>query len=253
MTTTMMTTTHRFVRFLASVMTEAEALIAVAGGADVIDCKNPSEGALGALPHEVVAAVRRAVPEHIPVSATIGDLPLDPGRISEAAGAMAATGCDIVKIGFFPGGDPQATLRRLKRDVSGRVQLVAVLLADAGIEKDLVPALAEAGFVGVMVDTALKDGRTLLDHGSPGELAAFIGAARRAGLLAGLAGSLRVHQIPELSRLGPDILGFRGALCRARDRRSEIDPAAVASVHAALDAARATLATADAQPLELTP
>ena len=251
--TTMMTTTHRFVRFLASVTTEAEALIAAAGGADVIDCKNPSEGALGALPHEVVAAIRRAVPDSIPVSATIGDLPLDPGRISEAAAAMAATGCDIVKIGFFPGGDREATLRRLTRDVSGAVQLVAVLLADTGIDADLVPKLAEAGFVGVMVDTALKDGRTLLDHASPSELAAFIGAARRAGLLAGLAGSLRVHQIPELSRLGPDILGFRGALCRARDRRSEIDPAAVASVHAALDAARATLAAADAQPLELTP
>lgn len=248
--TTMMTTTHRFVRFLASVTTEAEARIAVAGGADVIDCKNPSEGALGALPHEIVAAVRRAVPEHIPVSATIGDLPLDPERIAAAARAMAETGCDIVKIGFFPGGDAQETLRRLKCEVSARVQLVAVLLADAGIAADFVPELADAGFVGVMVDTGLKDGRTLLDHASPRELAAFVAAARRADLLAGLAGSLRVHQIPELARLAPDILGFRGALCRARNRTSEIDPAAVAAVRQALDAVGATR---DAQPLELTP
>ena len=44
-----------------------------------------------------------------PVSATVGDLP--PERralLAAAARATAATGVDIVKLGFFPGGDHRA-------------------------------------------------------------------------------------------------------------------------------------------------
>ncbi len=62
----------------ASVTSEAEVLCAASGGADIIDCKDPAMGALGALPHVVVARIREAVPAHIPVSATIGDPPPEP-------------------------------------------------------------------------------------------------------------------------------------------------------------------------------
>ena len=44
--------------FLASVTNAAEAETALAGGADIIDCKDPSSGALGALD---LAAVREIV------------------------------------------------------------------------------------------------------------------------------------------------------------------------------------------------
>lgn len=230
----MTTTKHRFVRLLASVTSEAEARRAAAAGADVIDCKDPSRGALGALSHAAVAAIRAAVPAHIPVSATIGDLAAEPEPVLAAARAMAATGCDIVKIGFFPGGDAPATVRHLGRHLAPETPLVAVLIADAPLDLALVPLLGEAGFAGVMLDTALKDGRTLCDHRSPSELADFIALARAAGLMAGLAGSLRVTDIPELLAREPDVLGFRGALCRAGDRTGALDAAALAAVRRAI-------------------
>jgi uncharacterized protein (UPF0264 family) len=232
--TTMMTTPHRFVRLLASVTSETEARLAAARGADIIDCKNPAEGALGALPCSVVASIREAVPRHIPVSATVGDLPSHPDTVVRAAAAMAATGCDIVKIGFFPGGDAEATIRSLGQDVAPRTPLVAVLMADAPLDLALVAQLGDAGFAGVMLDTAVKDGRTLSDHRTPAELRRFIGEAHSAGLFAGLAGSLRVSQIPELLALEPDVLGFRGALCTARDRQQALDAAAMSVVRRAI-------------------
>lgn len=234
MTTTMVTTPHRFVRFLASVTSEAEARAAAACGADIVDCKNPAEGALGALAHGVVTAIRRAVPAHIPVSATIGDLPADPDLMAAAARAMARTGCDIVKAGFFPGGDARPAIRRLGQDVPRSTRLVAVLMADASPDLGLVPDLAAAGFAGVMLDTAAKDGRTLLDHRTPAELRRFVMEARAAGLLAGLAGSLAVPQIAQLLTFEPDVLGFRGALCRGSAREQALEAVACAAVRAAI-------------------
>ena len=231
---------HRAVRLLASVTCEAEARLAAAGGADIIDCKDPAAGALGALPSAVVARIRAAVPAHVPVSATIGDLPAEPEPVLEAARAMAATGCDIVKIGLFPGGDAQATIRHLGRHLAPHASLVAVLMADAPCDPALVPALGEAGFAGVMLDTATKDGRTLRDHRDPPSLRAFIAEARAARLFAGLAGSLRLTQIPELLALAPDVLGFRGALCRASDRTSTLDASALAAVRRAIPRASLT-------------
>lgn len=235
MTTTKRTAaTHRLVRFLASVTSEAEARLAAREGADIIDCKNPAAGALGALPHGIVASIRASVPRHIPVSATIGDLAPEPERVLDAARAMAATGCDIVKIGVFPGGSALETIAHLGSHLAGRTPLVAVLMADAPRDQALVQALGEAGFVGVMLDTANKDGRTLLDHCAPDALRTFIAEAHGAGLFAGLAGSLRLAQVAELLALGPDVLGFRGALCRASDRRSALDATALSDVRAAI-------------------
>jgi uncharacterized protein (UPF0264 family) len=238
----MRTVTHRSVRLLASVTSEAEARLAAAGGADIIDCKDPTQGALGALPHEIVHRIRKALPAHIPVSATIGDLPAEPELVLDAARSMAATGCDIVKVGLFPGGDAEATIRRLGAELAAETSLVAVLLADAPFDAALVAALGNAGFAGVMLDTASKDGRTLLDHRTSEDLRVFIADARHAGLFAGLAGSLRPAQIPALLALEPDILGFRGALCRASDRRSALDASSIAAVRRAIPRAQAVAA-----------
>ncbi|WP_041316557.1 (5-formylfuran-3-yl)methyl phosphate synthase [Hyphomicrobium nitrativorans] len=231
-----MTTEPRRVRLLASVTSEAEARLAASHGADIVDCKNPAEGALGALPHETVTAIRAALPASVPVSATIGDLTPEPAPVLEAARAMAATGADIVKIGFFPGGDAHATIRHLGCHLAASTPLIAVLMADAEGPLDIamVSALGEAGFAGVMLDTAVKDGRTLLDHRTPEELAAFLEAAAAAGLMAGLAGSLKLTQIPALLTLEPDVLGFRGALCRASDRARALDADALSAVRRAI-------------------
>ena len=69
---------HARVRFLASVTSETEARVALAAGADVIDCKDPASCALGRLAPATVRAIRVGPAVRSAVSATIGDLACDP-------------------------------------------------------------------------------------------------------------------------------------------------------------------------------
>jgi len=218
--------------FLASVTTLSEARAAVAGGADIIDCKDPSRGALGALPVATVAAIRTGLPRHILVSATIGDLPADATEVARAAHAMARSGADIVKIGLFPGGDPRATIRALGVLDVAPVRIAGLLLADCEPDFDLIEGMADAGFVGVMLDTAIKANGTLRDHQSPAALSQFAHLAQKRGLFAGFAGSLGLSDIAPLMRLKPNVLGFRGALCTRCVRTGPLDADAVRAVAA---------------------
>ena len=87
-------------RLLVSVRSEAEALLAAEGGVDFIDLKEPRDGALGGLPVTTIRSIVAALRQHaidLPLSATIGDVPMDQiGRISAAAQAVAACGVDSV-------------------------------------------------------------------------------------------------------------------------------------------------------------
>jgi uncharacterized protein (UPF0264 family) len=229
-----MTAQRRHVSFLASVTDDREARLAARTGADIIDCKDPRSGALGALPHAVVRAIRAAVPRQIQVSATIGDLACEPGRVGDAVTAMAATGVDYVKIGLFPGAETAATIARLGSMPFHGCRVVGVLLADRAPDFGLIEDLRRAGFAGAMLDTAGKSGGTLLDCLSASRLREFVARTHGAGLFAGLAGSLGVGQIAELLALEPDVLGFRGALCVRRERKSGIDTAALQAVRRAI-------------------
>ncbi len=225
----------RPVSFLASVTGESEARACAELGADIIDAKNPAAGALGALPGERVRAIRAAVPAAVPVSATIGDPTDDPDAAAEAVRFMAATGVDIVKVGFWPQEkSAEPVVRRLGALSLSRVRLVAVLLVDHGLDLALVEPLRDAGFAGIMLDTADKHAGALPERLADEALAKFVNAVQSAGLFAGLAGSLRIAHVPQLLALGPDVLGFRGGLCRDNERAGGIDAEAVRAVRAAI-------------------
>ncbi len=154
---------RRTARLLASVTSETEALLCAHLAADIIDAKNPAAGALGALPHATVKAIRARVPRHVPVSATIGDPIDDADATARAVVAMAATGVDIVKVGLNSGAGTADNLSALARlDLAG-VLLVGVLLADRGVDLDLVKRARDAGFAGLMLDTADKKRGALPD------------------------------------------------------------------------------------------
>lgn len=214
-------------RFLVSVRSPEEALIALTGGADIVDVKEPARGALGAVPLPVVRAVIAAVAARAPVSATVGDCAL--GAAAGRARAIAGAGVDYVKLGFFGEADRQA-LDALERCAAGGIRLIAVLFADQPRPDGLVTRLAQAGFAGVMLDTMDKRGGGLRHHLGPEALAGFLGAARRHGLSAGLAGSLRAEDVAALLPLRPDVLGFRGALCGGAQRAGALDPSRVAAM-----------------------
>ena len=79
-------------RLLVSVTDAAEARVAVEGGVDIVDVKNPAEGSLGAPGPGVIERVRQVVPPERAVSAAIGDLPNLPGTAALAALGAARSG-----------------------------------------------------------------------------------------------------------------------------------------------------------------
>lgn len=228
---------------LASVADLEEAETALALGADVLDLKDPRAGALGAwqLP-DLEAAVARLGGRAL-LSATVGDLPMDPVRVRAAVEGVAATGVAIVKVGFFADQGRARVLAALAPLAARGLRLVAVLMADRRPDlTDLAP-FAAAGLAGIVLDTADKTAGGLRSHLDEADLARFVAEARAHDLLCGLAGSLRIADVAPLARLGPDLLGFRGALCDGR-RDGRLVPEAVRAVRAALDAARARNARA---------
>jgi dihydroneopterin aldolase len=213
-------------KMLASVADLAETEIAVAGGADIIDLKDPKAGALGAVAAETVRGAVKAVAGRRLTSAVLGDLPMEPDTIGAKAEEVAATGVDYVKVGFFPSPDAAACAEALAAVVA-RTKLIAVLFADRDPDLGLLDVFAKHGFHGVMVDTADKTRGRLLDHLPPEHIPVFVDRARSLGLKVGLSGSLETPDIPRLLPFAPDFLGFRGALCDRSERTASISMEAV--------------------------
>ena len=215
---------------LASVNGLDEALLIQNYPVDIIDLKQPARGALGALAVADVQTIVAKLGRDKVISATIGDLPMQPELVFSAANAMALTGINYVKIGFFPGGDWQGCIDRLALLAAKNVSLIAVLFADTQPDLAIIQALSQAGFTGVMLDTMDKTLGSLTQILTLSELSDFVSQARQAGLLTGLAGSLAQADIADLLPLQADYLGFRGALCQQQCRTAMLDEVKIAQI-----------------------
>lgn len=228
-------------RLLVSVRSVDEALLAADGGADFIDLKEPGQGALGGLPVGTIRAVVAALRAHrqaLPISATIGDVPMHAlATILERVEAVGACGVDIVKVGIDRGPHARAVLDALA--ACGRT-IVPVFIADRGIDHALVGHAAGLGFAGLMADTADKRAGSLFDVVPHAELQGFVATARAARKLVGLAGALRTRDAPRLAALGPDFAGFRSAVC-AGARSDALDPDRLRGLVAAMRTAQASV------------
>jgi uncharacterized protein (UPF0264 family) len=222
-------------RFLASVRDAEEAQAVLAAGADIVDLKDPAKGALGAVELPFIKTCVAAVAGRAAVSATVGDLPTDGDRLHDAVHATAACGVDDVKLGIQRSGDAHACFARLRKSPS-RAGLILVFFADAMPDFDPVAAAIDAGARGLMLDTAGKQAGSLLDHMAIGEIAGFVEAGRRKGLMVGVAGALRADHVAPLLALSPDVIGFRGALCHGWRRDARLDPVACSQIRALIPA-----------------
>jgi uncharacterized protein (UPF0264 family) len=211
-------------KLLVSVRSVEEALLVAGAGADFIDLKEPSAGALGGLPlptiRAIVAALHRGAGA-LPVSATIGDVPMaEADRLLACVEAVGSCGVRYVKVGIERLPQAPKLLDALAR--SGR-PVVPVFIADQGLDLQHVSHACSLGFPGVMADTADKRSGSLFDAVPIAELRRLVALARGAGRMVGLAGALRIEHQPMLVALAPDFAGFRTAVCAA-GRSSAIDP-----------------------------
>jgi uncharacterized protein (UPF0264 family) len=235
---------ERVVRLLVSVVTPDEVEAAIAGGADIVDVKNPAEGSLGAPAPALLRAVRSRVTPPVQLSAALGDAPHLPGTMALAAARAAASGVDYLKIGLLGSARPEqalellAAVRRATADVDPRTRLVAVAYADASrvsaLPPCVLPSIAhQAGFHGVMLDTAVKDGVSTLTALGEVEVAAFFAEARVLGLMTGVAGALGPADLGRAYSLGADIVGVRGSACDG-GRAGTVSATRVRALRAAL-------------------
>jgi len=232
-------------RLLVSVVDVDEARAAAAAGADIVDVKNPAEGSLGAPSPVVIESVRAALPTELPVSAAIGDMPNLPGTAALAALGAARSGAAFVKVGLWGvANEAEAVtlLRAVREAIAGvpGAEVVAGAYADARrvapapLAPELLPRVAAAAGVKVcLLDTAVKDGRGLLDWLSPDELTSFADDARAGGLEVALAGALRAEDLPVVQATGADIAGVRSAACGDGRRSGPLEAARVRALRAA--------------------
>ena len=233
-------------KLLVSVVDAAEARTAAAAGADIVDVKNPAEGSLGAPAPAVIAAVRDAVDPGRTVSAAIGDMPNLPGTAALAALGAARSGASLVKVGLYGTSteDEAVALLRAVREAVADVpgaEVVAAAYADARrvahapLAPELLPRVARAAGLGMcMLDTAIKDGRGLLDWLAPDALTALVAEAHAAGLQMALAGALRAGDLPVVAAAGADIAGVRSAACSDGQRSAPLDAARVRALLATI-------------------
>ncbi len=211
-------------KLLVSVTNETEAIEALNGGADIIDVKNPVEGALGASFPEVIRSIRRIIPSKVEVSATIGDLPNLPGTSSLAAVGAAACGVNYVKAGLFGVKSKPEALMLLKsicRNINAfkrNVKVIASGYADYleinSINPLDVPYVAsKAGASGVLIDMKTKNRKKIFDYLSSNELLSLVKKCHARGLTVALAGGLNEEDVPILLKLNVDIMGVRRSVC----------------------------------------
>jgi len=213
---------------LASVADAEEAALAAAFGADIVDFKDPTKGAIAAASPEVVEAGVRAVARRAQTSATLGDPPYDAASLTERSRRFRAAGVDMLKLAVD--GPMLDALAEPLKALAREGRLIGMMFADETPDFGLLPHLAAMGFSGAMLDTRAKGVGRLINHLDVARLAAFCALAHENRLTAGLAGSLEPPDIPRLLLTGPDALGFRGALCKGRVRGARLDAAAFALV-----------------------
>jgi len=216
---------------LASVRSLEEANLVYQGGADIIDLKEPNEGALGAVPLSEIHHVVDDLWEKCVVSATIGDLPADSVQINNKVIQTAETGVDYVKIGMFSDRHIETCLPSLIHCTNKGIAVIAVFFADMEFDVDFaIQIAADARLKGVMLDTARKGSGSLLTHRNIMQLEYFVNRAKQHDLLTGLAGSITSDDIPTLLKTTPDYIGFRTALCDNNIRIGTLNEQAINSV-----------------------
>jgi uncharacterized protein (UPF0264 family) len=232
-------------QLLVSVRSASEAVAALAGGAAIIDVKEPLRGALGRAEVSVWREVRTVVPLEIPVSVALGELnewfALEPGEppLDLASQGDAGSGITLAKLGFsHAGADWPERWRRVRQRLAETAGWspgwVAVVYLDweaarAPDPEAVIQAAVEVPECpGVLFDTWEKSRRIRIRLDTDRGWQRRIARVKESSRFVALAGSLDAQALQRLRPLEPEVFAVRSAACRGGDRLAEIDPNRVA-------------------------
>ena len=207
-------------QLLVSVRSANEAIEAIAGGADIIDIKEPKRGALGRADLDTVQSVLNVVGNRTPVSMACGELVEAPDARIPAALRFAKIG--LARCASATDSQAVAWQSRWQEWVSKlppTVQPVAVIYADSPNAQSpsavsIIQMSQALHCQGILIDTYCKKPQhSLFDCQNIATLSAWIRAARDANQFVAMAGSLTADLIPHVLQLDVDVVALRGAAC----------------------------------------
>lgn len=232
----------RWVGLLVSVRDAVEAAEAVAGGAAIVDVKEPLNGPLGAASARVAADVAAAVDGRARWTLACGELARGADAVAVVHRALAALprGVDLpaaAKAG--PAGLGTTAWRGgfagFAAALPSDVEAIAVAYADwrkaaAPAPLEIVAAAADAGCRTLLIDTFDKSATGVV---ADADLPAWIAAARAKGMAVAVAGRLEQADVPRVIACGADVVAVRSAACRG-GRLGRVDRLLVAALAAAI-------------------
>ncbi|MCA9036259.1 MAG: hypothetical protein KDA91_14080 [Planctomycetaceae bacterium] len=269
-------------QLLVSVRNRQEAVNALAGGAQIIDVKEPSKGPLGMADVPTMIDVAEATLRWNQANRTavstsfalgeIGDWEDKDHQESRSAaledhrnlvnafgeGRLAGV---LLKVGTSRAGGehvrsnvfPESLLPYVASLENPVANWIAVAYADYTRCQGICPlklaerAVTSPGCVGLLIDTFVKDGQGLLRFMSQEALHAIRNITSTANLRLALAGQIHTCDLPALCGIAPDVIGIRGAACDSGDRKSAISQIRVRDFLEALAATRWSRHREDAQ------
>lgn len=212
---------------LVSVRDEIEAREALAGGATIVDVKEPGRGSLGAAASDVTARIAAVVGRRTPWTLAGGELrdgvaaihehvrrtiaQLDGDGLPPAAAKAGLAGTVA--------GDWRSLLVAFRAGLPTGIEPVAVAYADwdrAGSPPpdEVIAAAIAAGYRLLLADTFDKSGPPVVsDAESARRVGDWIARARMGGMRAVLAGNLTFEALPAAIACGPEVIAVRSAAC----------------------------------------
>lgn len=221
-------------KLLVTVINKKECLRVIKSGCDILDIKNPGEGSLGAAFPWIIKEIKESVPKKTCISIAIGDIFNLPGTVSLAVSGALVFSPDYIKVGLKGiknKHEAKYLLEKLVKTVesshSPSTKIVAAGYADykkiGSICPLHIPDIAsESGVKVAMIDTFIKNGRSILDIMPVSEIAKFVDRCHENGLTSALAGSLSLKHVAEVKQIGVDLIGIRGAICSGNKRTNSL-------------------------------
>ncbi|MCA9188100.1 MAG: (5-formylfuran-3-yl)methyl phosphate synthase [Pirellulaceae bacterium] len=224
------------IKLLVSVRNGIEAEVAFAGGADVIDVKEPSRGSLGAASSESISEVIRAIDGRCPISVAMGELHEQDRSMTKAIPFEFLSHYSVphgvirfAKIGLahMAHRDWQAAWSDWADRVQRTADPIAVCYLDwqaAGAPSpcDIIAHAAGQQVTGVLFDTHNKQLGSSLTRWRD-ELCAAVAQLQPWQWFA-LAGSVSLSELDAAKRTGARLIAVRGAACgQGRESAIELD------------------------------
>jgi uncharacterized protein (UPF0264 family) len=220
-------------RLLVSVRNGAEAVLAAQAGVDLIDFKEPSDGALGPVAPQVLQQACRELSQVNPAAR----ITLACGEVIDAANFLPRTASGIcwLKLGLARLGQVsdwreqwQHARTRILQAVPGSepgwmgVAYVDAEAAGAPPVDEIVAAVLAGDCDGVLFDTCSKQSGRLPDFLPFDRLERLADKLKAAGRVVAVAGRLRGEDLPALVQMPVDVVAIRSAACLGNARNQAL-------------------------------